>query len=42
MIVADVDEKKLSKVCKKESEVRRMTWKLQDKEVKEKFKKRVG
>jgi len=37
-----VDEKKLSKVYKKESKVRRMTWKLQDKKVQENFEKRVG
>jgi len=41
LVVVDVDEKKLSKICKKESKVR-MTWKLQDKEVQENFEKRVG
>jgi len=33
LVVVDVDEKKLSKVCKKESKVRRMTWRLRDEEV---------
>jgi len=37
LAVADVDEKELRKLCEKESKIRRMTWKLQDKEVQEKF-----
>jgi len=37
LLVVDVDEKELSKTVKIDSKVRRMTWKLQDKEVQEKI-----
>ena len=38
---ADVDKRKLNKVFKKESRVKRMVWKLKEKEMQEKFEKRV-
>ena len=41
LLVADVDKRKLNKVIKKESRVKRMVWKLKDTEMQEKFERRV-
>ena len=41
LLVADVDKRKLNKVIKKESRVKRMVWKLKEREMQEKFERRV-
>ena len=41
LLVANVDKTKLNKVVKKESRVKRMVWKLKEREMQEKFEKRV-
>ena len=41
MVIADVDKRKLNKVVKKESRVKRMVWKLKEREMQEKFERRV-
>ena len=41
LLVADVDKRKLTKVVKKESRVKRMVRKLKDTEMQEKFERRV-
>ena len=41
LLVADVDKRKLNKVVKKESMVKRMVWKLKEREMQEKFERRV-
>ena len=41
LLVADVDKRKLNKVIKKESRVERTVWKLQEREMQEKFERRV-
>ena len=41
LLVADLDKRKLNKVVKKESRVKRMVWKLKEREKQEKFKRRV-
>ena len=37
LLVADVDKRKLNKVVKKESRVKRMIWKLKERKIQEKF-----
>ena len=41
LVVADVDKRKLNKVVEKESRVKHMGWKLKEREMQEKFKRRV-
>ena len=41
LLVADVDKRKLNKVVKKKSRVKRMVWKLKEREMQEKFERRV-
>ena len=41
LLVADVDKRKLNKVVTKESRVKRMVWKLKEREMQEKFERRV-
>ena len=41
LLVADVDKRKLTKVVKKESRVKRMVWKLKERKMQEKFERRV-
>ena len=41
LLVADEDKRKLNKVVKKESRVKRMVWKLKEREMQEKFERRV-
>ena len=41
LLVTNVDKRKLNKVVKKESRVKRMVWKLKEREMQEKFKRRV-
>ena len=41
LLVAEVDKRKLNKVVKKESRVKRMVWKLKEREMQEKFERRV-
>ena len=41
LLVANVDKRKLNKVVKKESRVKRMVWILKDTEMQEKFERRV-
>ena len=41
LLVADVDKRKPNKVIKKESRVKRMVWKLKEREMQEKFERRV-
>ena len=41
LLVADVDKRKLNKVIKKESRVKRMVWKLKEREMQGKFERRV-
>ena len=41
LLVADVDDRKLNKVVKKKSRVKRMVWKSKEREMQEKFERRV-
>ena len=41
LLVADVDKIKLNKVVKEESRVKRVVWKLKEREMQEKFERRV-
>ena len=41
LLVADVDKSKLNKDVKKESRVKGMVWKLKEREMQEKFERRV-
>ena len=41
LLVADVDKRKLNKVVKKESRVKCVVWKLKEREMLEKFERRV-
>ena len=41
LLVADVDKRKVNKVVKKESRVKNMVWKLKEREMQEKFERRV-
>ena len=41
LLVANVDDRKLNKVVKKESRIKRMVWKLKEREMQEKFERRV-
>ena len=41
LLIADVDKRKLNKVVKKESRVKRMVWKLKKREMQQKFERRV-
>ena len=42
LVVVDVEEQKLKKSVKKSKRVRWRVWKLKEKEIKEKFKERIG